>query len=135
MEIYQIKNDIKVFCTTAKSFPQGIKDAFLTLEKMLSKEGRTFYGISYYSKECDIIYKAAVSENIEGEADILGFEKYTINNGAYLTKTILDWMNNIPAIGAAFKDLMNDERTVEKADCIEWYKSDKELVCMIKMKD
>ncbi len=57
MDKYNLKDDVKVYCTAAKSFPQGIQEAFITLEKMLSKEGRTFYGISYKSRDDNIIYK------------------------------------------------------------------------------
>src|SRR5205085_7028395 len=92
VEIYHLKNDIKVFCETAKSFPDGIQEAFITLEKMLSKEGRTFYGISYKGKDGKIIYKAAVSENFEGEGEEYGFEPLTISRGKYLTETLKDWM-------------------------------------------
>ncbi len=68
MDKYNLKDDVKVYCTAAKSFPQGIEEAFITLEKMLSKEGRTFYGISYKSRDDNIIYKAAVSESFEGRS-------------------------------------------------------------------
>lgn len=32
METYFLKEDIKVFCITAKSFPEGIMEAFARLE-------------------------------------------------------------------------------------------------------
>ena len=90
MEKYTLKEDVKVYCTAAKSFPDGIQEAFITLEQMLSKEGRTFYGVSYKSTDGLLIYKAAVSESFDGEAEKYGFESFTISKGEYLIETIID---------------------------------------------
>ncbi len=102
------RKNVKVFSTTAKSFPEGVQEAFITLEKMLSKEGRTFYGISYGSKDGTIIYKAAVSESFEGEAEKLGFEKFIIKKGEYATETIFDWRKKMESIGPTFQTLLAD---------------------------
>jgi predicted transcriptional regulator YdeE len=132
MEIYNLKEDVKVFCTTAKSFPDGVQEAFITLEKMLSKEGRTFYGISHGSKDGGIIYKAAVSESFEGEAEKYGFETIIIKKGEYITETITDWRKKMQAFGPTFKRLLSHPLFDKISPCIEWYKSDKEVVCMVK---
>ena len=134
METLKLDNDVKVFCTTAKSFPDGIQEAFITLDKMLSKEGRSFYGISYFNERGGITYKAAVTENFEGEADNYGFESLTIPKGEYLSVTIKDWMQQISAIGETFKKLLKEPGIDTSCSCIEWYKSDKELTCMMKLK-
>lgn len=48
MEIFTIKEDIKVFCLKAKSFPDGIKEMFERLHRVAPiAEKRTYYGISY----------------------------------------------------------------------------------------
>ncbi len=132
MEKYNLNEDVKVYCTTAKSFPAGIQEAFITLEKMLSKEGRTFYGISHGSKDGGIIYKAAVSENFEGEAEKYGFETFIIKKGEYINETIIDWREKIDTIGPTFQRLLAHPLFDRISPCIEWYKSDKELVCMVK---
>ena len=132
MEIYNLKEDIKVYCTTAKSFPDGVQEAFITLEKMLSKEGRTFYGISHGSKDGGIIYKAAVSENFDGEAEKYGFETFIIKKGEYITETIIDWRKKMETFGATFQKLLAHPQFDKINPCIEWYKSDREVVCMVK---
>ncbi len=129
-----LQTDVKVFCSTAESFPNGLQDAFLTLERMLSKEGRTFYGISYKDKNGNIIYKAAVSEIYNGESAQYGFETFTIKSGEYLAETIVEWMDNIKSIGQTFQKLLADPSLDDSYPCIEWYKSDKELICMIRTK-
>jgi hypothetical protein len=133
MEKYTLKEDVKVYCTAAKSFPDGIQEAFLTLEKLLSKEGRTFYGVSYKSTGCCLIYKAAVSESFDGEAEKYGFESFTISKGEYLTETIIDWRKKIETIGLTFQTLLADPRSDKTSPCVEWYKSDKEVMCMVKL--
>lgn len=133
MEKYNLKEDVKVYCTTAKSFPDGIQGAFITLEKMLSKEGRSFYGVSYKNTDGLLIYKAAVSESFEGEAEKYGFESFTISKGEYLIETIIDWRKKIETIGRVFQTLLADPRLDRTSPCVEWYKSDKEVMCMVKI--
>ena len=133
MEKYNLEEDIKVYCTSAKSFPDGIQEAFITLEQMLSKEGRTFYGVSYKSADGFLIYKAAVSESFEGEAEKYGFESFTISKGEYLIETIIDWRKKTETIGSVFQTLLADPRLDRTSPCVEWYKSDKEVMCMVKI--
>ena len=134
MEQYTLATDTKVFCTIAKSFPEGIQEAFLTLEKMLSKEGRTFYGISYKNDSGVIVYKAAVSEIFSGEAETHGFENFVIKQGEYLTETIRDWMKHSEKIGETFAALLKTPDYDDTYPCVEWYKSDKEVMCMVRIK-
>lgn len=69
-----MKGDIKVFYVTASSFPDGIKEAYEKLHAMLpSVKDRKFYGISY-PQNGKIVYKAAVEEVSEGEANKYGCE-------------------------------------------------------------
>jgi hypothetical protein len=132
MENYSLKNDLKVFCVTAKSFPDGILQAFLTLEKMLpSIEDRTFFGLSYM-KDGTIVYKAAVLESYEGEGEKNGCETFTIKKGEYLTETIVNWRESIERIGYAFETLLADPRLDTTFPCVEWYK-DPDVMCMIRM--
>jgi hypothetical protein len=45
MEIYNLENDIKIFCVTAKPFPNGIMNAWQKWQAIiLSDEGRHFFG-------------------------------------------------------------------------------------------
>lgn len=91
MEKYNLKNDLKVFGTQVKTFPEGVGAAFDTLMKMLpGRLERQYYGISYM-KDDAIIYKATVLEKYEGEAEKYDCEQYLIEEGEYLTETIHGW--------------------------------------------
>ena len=135
MEKIYLDKDIHVFCTTAASFPDGIQDAFLKLEQLLSMEGRTFYGLSQLNKEGTIIYKAAVTESFPGETEQYGFENFIIPRGYYSGEKIVNWKNNIPLIGKVFMTLVKDPRMNRDYPCIEWYHSEEELTCMVKLKE
>jgi predicted transcriptional regulator YdeE len=134
MEHYTLEEDVRTLCVGAKSFPEGIMGAFITLEEILPDiSGRTFYGISYQNKQGDIIYKAAVAELFDGEAEKHGCERFIISKGDYLTETIIDWRKKIEAIGDAFENLLAHPAMADGFPCVEWYKSEKEVMCMVKM--
>ena len=132
METFNLKDDMKIFCVKAKSFPNGIKQAFSELiSKLSSAEGRTLFGISYREESGNIIYKAAVLESFDGEGQKLGCETFTIPKGDYLTEKIQDWMKDESLIGIAFQKL-----TITKFDytfpCVEWYQDD-DVLCMVRL--
>jgi hypothetical protein len=135
MEKYTLENDVNILYVTAKSFPDGIQEAYDALDKKLgTTEGRTFYGISYMY-DGKIIYKAAAAENFDGEGGQLGCETMTVKKGNYLTETILDWKENMPAFGPTFQKLLDTPQLDQNSFCVEWYKSDKEVMCMVKLVD
>jgi predicted transcriptional regulator YdeE len=136
MENYHLSNDVEIMCLPVPTFPNGIPDAFDKLSKMFpTLNDRVFYGISYNTKEGEMIYKAAVSSNAADEAGKLNLEPFTISKGEYLTETIVDWRNKISNIGKTFQALVANETIIDKyAVCIEWYKTDDELMCMVKTK-
>jgi predicted transcriptional regulator YdeE len=132
MELFGIENNIPVICVTATSFPGGVKEAFNTLNnKITGKEGRTEYGISYMDNNGQIIYKAAVNELEKGEAEKLGMESFTIRKGTYLSETVKDFMENIPAIGETFRNLLKDPRLDRNGYCVEIYFNEKDVRCMV----
>jgi hypothetical protein len=134
MEVYQLEKEVKTFYVEATSFPDGVKQAWETLHsKLPSAKGRNFYGISHGSKD-GIVYKAAVEENIEGEAEKYGCEAFVIPKGDYLAITIHDYMNHLPLIGQAFRRLLAHPQFDGITPCVEWYKSDEEVICMVKKK-
>jgi hypothetical protein len=132
MEIYTLKNDLKIFCVTAKSFPYGIKQAFgLLINRLPSTDGRTFFGISFQDKAGDMIYKAAVLELFEGEAEKLGCEKFTIEKGEYLAETLKDWKKDESMIGLTFRKF-SESKYNATFPCVEWYQ-DNDVMCMVKL--
>jgi hypothetical protein len=134
MEIYHQNTALKLFCMPATSFPAGVKEAFKKLERLLpTKEGRTFFGISHGSKDGSIIYKAAVLEAFDGEGTSYGLENFTLTQGDYLTETILNWQEKMEKFETVFKNLLADPRLDTNFPCVEWYKSDKEVMCMVRI--
>jgi hypothetical protein len=131
-EIYHLQNEIKTLCITVPDFPQGVLEAFQTLAgKLQSVEGRTNYGISWMDKTGKIIYKAAISQREEGEAQKLNCESFTIRKGAYISVVVSDFMKNIPAIGETFRKLYVDPRVDTNGYCVEIYFNDKDVRCMV----
>jgi hypothetical protein len=134
IENFVLNSDVKVFCVTAKSFPNGIVEAFKTLENLdPSICERPFYGISFQDDEGKIVYKAAVAEEFEGEGSGYGCETFVISKGEYLAITLFDFMEKIDVIPKAFQKLLADPRLDHNFPCVEWYKSSKEVMCMVRM--
>ncbi|HCM76928.1 MAG TPA: transcriptional regulator [Cytophagales bacterium] len=134
MEVYTLKKDIHVYCITASSFPDGIKPAFDKLHEIAPiAENRTYYGISSPERG-KIKYRAAANEIYDGELNARGMQAHVIKKGKYLLIEIKDFMNNLPGIEKAFKQLTNDKRIDPHGECVEWYKDNKTCRCMVRMK-
>lgn len=132
METYQFKNDLKIFCVTAKSFPQGIGEAFHTLEQSLPNFAeRTFFGISYPDEKGGLIYKAGASSI--GEEDTNDLEIFTIKKGTYLTEVLLNWRQNETSIADAFRKL-GDAQPETVPPGIEWYTGE-DVLCMLRLEN
>jgi hypothetical protein len=81
-----------------------------------------------------IIYKAAVEEYSEGEAEKLHLERFILKKGNYISIDIINYMEDIPAIGKAFQELLKDPRIDPNGICAEWYLNEKDVKCMIRLK-
>lgn len=135
MEIQILGRDLCVFYKEVKNYPEGVAATFHALENLHpSICERSFFGISYEQKNQFPIYWAAVEENYQGEGARYGCTSFVIRRGTYLTETIPDFMRNITSIPNAFSTLLSDPRRDEKFPCIEWYKNDLEMTCMVKLK-
>lgn len=134
MELYKLKHEVKVICVEAASFPGGIKAAFEKLNKVVPEiKKRDLFGISK-PEHGMIRYRAAASENFSGEASKLGHPTFIIKKGNYLGETLMNWQENEMMIMSIFNRLVADKRLDGSAHCIEWYKSEKELLCLALMK-
>jgi len=115
-------------------FPEGVPAAF---DKLVKRAGaadqHTFYGITYMEKDGSITYKAGATEIAEGEGAKHGLEYLIIPKGTYLTETN-NKQKKIDTIAPTFQKLMSDTRFDNVSACVEWQKSNSELVCMVKMK-
>ena len=135
MEKYHLKDDIKVFGIEVKTFPSGIGEAFKTLAEMITEGyNRSYYGISQMSSE-GIIYKAAAEENYEYEAEKYNCDRFMIEKGEYLIVTVKDWRKKIHSLKDVFTQIMHDNQYDDTKPCVEWYKNDDEILCMVKCKN
>ena len=135
MNPYHLQEDVQLMCTTVTTFPNGITEAFKSLQHLLTDEqDRPFYGISYFNEEGNIVYKAAATTTSEEEAKRYGLEYFVIPKGRYISETLVNWMDQLPNIGNTFSAMMKDERADSSFPCIEWYKSDIEMMCMMRTK-
>jgi hypothetical protein len=135
MEIFKLENDTKIICLKAKSFPQGIQEAFDLLSAKLERaDERKYFGISHGSKSGEIIYKAAVNELFDGEAEKLNCEAFTIIKGTYLREIIKDWKTKVEKMGEAFRTMIADSRLDYNSPCVEVYEGD-DVICMVRIKD
>lgn len=132
MEKFEFKEDVEIICNTVTTFPNYIKEAFDALQESLPNfENRNWYGISWQNEKGETIYKAAATELEAGEAVRFGYGNFTIKKGTYIAETIMDWMKQTHVIGETFMKLLEDPRIDKEGYCLEWYKSDDEVVCMV----
>ena len=134
MEKYFLNEDINLICVSAKSFPNGVMEAFEILgEKVNTKKGRSLFGVSFPGRDGKIIYKAAANEVNDGEAENLGCESFTIKKGTYDAILIPDFMSNIQDIGKAFDEILKDPLIDPKGCCVEMYLNEKDVRCMVRL--
>ena len=133
METYFLKNDVTVFGFEVKTFPEKIDEAFDSLIAMVPEGlNRSYYGISFMNSEGKPVYIAAVEERNKGEAEKNMCERYKIERGTYFTVRIDAWRNNTGRIKNVFEEMMKSTQVDLTKPCIEWYKNDFEMACMLK---
>lgn len=134
MKKYQLDENVPVLCQAVESFPNGITEAFNELAKKLPlANGRSYYGISYMDKAGKIIYKVAAQKTDKDNSS--GFESFVIPKGEYLSEKITHWREHLQDIGPTFDKLMKDPHMDQNVPCIEWYKTNEEMLCLVKTKE
>lgn len=137
MEKYHLPDDITAMYITASSFPDGVLAAHQKLHSLVpmsESPERKYFGISF-PIDGTIIYKAAAEELMDGEAKQHGLETYLIKKGEYTSLDIHDYMKNLSAIGEAFNELLENPYIDPNGACVEWYISDKDVKCMVRLAD
>lgn len=136
METFTLEKDIKVIYNTAKSFPEGILEAHEKLHSLVSfSTDRKYFGLSRPENGGAIVYKAAAEELAEGEAVKAHLDTMIIKKGNYISMTIHNYMKDVPAIGKAFEELLTHPDIDPDGYCVEWYLSDKDVKCMVRLKN
>jgi len=134
MEIFTLDNDVKVFCETAKSFPDGILKAHEELRAIIPFSAeRRYFGISGPNEKGVIIYNAATEEIYQGEAEELGCETFIIESGRYISMLIHDYTNDVQTILNAFQKLSAYPDIDPEGYSIEFYLNEKDVRCMIRL--
>ncbi|RPD41710.1 transcriptional regulator [Chitinophaga barathri] len=134
METFTVDKDIKAFYVTASSFPDGIKDAHEKLHSMVPfSRNRKYLGISRPEGGGGIVYRAAATELEPGEFDKLKLESLVLKKGKYAAVDIHDYMKDLTAIGHTFNEILEREDLDPQGYCVEWYTSDKDVKCMIRL--
>jgi hypothetical protein len=132
METIQLDNDIKVIYVQASSFPDGIMPAHQKLHsKIPFSTERRYFGIS--RPEDGVISYKAGAEELPGEAKKFGLDSLTLPKGEYACISITDYMKNLQAIGQAFDELTELPNIDPQGYCVEWYLSDKDVKCMVRL--
>ncbi len=130
MDEKNIKNDITVLCITARSFPEGIADAFEQIYSHLPSKNRLLIGLSKPNREGTIIYKAGF-ELLADENVVSELEKIVIPSGNYLCQSIHGFAENPFLIKYAFDELLQDARLDPNGFCLELYVKPDEVWCMV----
>jgi hypothetical protein len=135
METIVFANDIKVFYIGATSFPNGVLAAHQKLHALIPfSTDRKYFGLSR-PENGTIQYKAAAEELLPGEGEKLNCDTLILKKGNYLSVTIPDYMKDIPAIEKTFAQLISRTDIDPQSYCVEWYVNDKDMQCMIRLKD
>lgn len=134
METYILKDDIKLVCVNAKSFPEGIADAFNQLRQIIGPtDRRKLYGISHGTANGTTIYKAAAEELDDHEATQLRLERFVVKKGEYVGARIINYPDHIGSIGKTFEKLLANPRLDPKGCCVEMYLNERDVQCMVRL--
>ncbi|UKJ08769.1 transcriptional regulator [Solitalea lacus] len=135
MNVINLIDDIKVFYIEAKSFPEGILEAHQKLHSLIPySTERKYFGIAR-PENGSIVYRAAAEELKRGDAEAFGCDTLILKKGRYVNLTINDYMKNIPQIGKAFEELLTNPEIGPQGYCVEWYINNKDVKCMVRLKD
>lgn len=133
---YTLEKDIQVYCITATSFPNGVLAAHQQLHSYIDYHaGRKYFGISAPDKTGTIIYKAAAEELTKGELSKHKLEEFIIKQGKYIYIDIKDYMKDVTSIGKAFQTLTSNPLIDPQGCCVEWYITQQEVRCMVRLND
>jgi hypothetical protein len=131
----KIKEDIKVFYIQAKSFPDGVMEAFQKLHSLLEfPPQRRNFGISR-PENGKIIYRVAAEELVEGDLQKHNLTELVIPRGNYIGIKIKDFRKDLNQLKIAFDQLISYPNLYPNSYCIEEYIGIDDVVCMVKLTD
>ena len=129
----KIKQDIKVFCIQAKSYPDGVMEAFKNLHTLLEfPPQRRNFGISK-PENGKIIYRVAAEELVEGDLQKHHLTEFIIPSGNYIGIKIIDFRKDLNQLKIAFDQLLTNPNLDPNSYCIEEYFGIDDVVCMVRL--
>ncbi len=133
MENYTLPENIKVLYKTATSFPEGVLAAHQFLHALVPySTKRRYFGLSR-PENGNILYHAAMEEMEKGEAEKFKCSTMEIKKGNYVYIDIKDFMKDIPSIQKAFNELLKHPKLDPQGYCLEWYLSQEDVRCMVRV--
>lgn len=135
MERYSLPEDIKVYCITASSFPDGVLAAHQQLHTLLPfSPERRYFGLSR-PENGTIEYHAAAAELTPGELSDKDLTEIIIPAGQYNMIAVEHYMHNTAAIGDAFRLLIAAPGIDPQGYCVEWYRTQETVWCMVRRQE
>ena len=135
MKRIKIEKDIKVFYIQAKSFPDGVMEAFQKMHSLIEfPPQRRNFGISR-PENGEIVYKVASEELIKGDLEKNNLKEFIIPHGEYIGIEIKNFRNDLSSIKKAFDKLLDSPDIDKNGYCIEEYKGTDDVFCMVRLKD
>ncbi|MBL7933231.1 MAG: transcriptional regulator [Bacteroidia bacterium] len=130
-----ISKDISVFYVEADSFPEGIETARERFKKLIGQNsGRELYGISRPENN-KIIYRVGAEEEFNGEGKKYNCHSLGLKKGRYASLIIENYMENLGEIKKAFDLILQRPDLDPLGYCVEKYLDEKEMICMVRLKD
>lgn len=134
MDVYKLKDDLRLFYVTARSFPYGMAAAFATLENRLRVcRGRVFLGLVDTDAQGTTTYRAAATQAYPGERPRHPIGTFVLPRGEYWGKTIPPGHDRQTHTAPAFAALRGNPRVDAGFPAVEWYGDCGTITCMLRM--
>jgi hypothetical protein len=135
MEKIKTEKDIKVYCIQAKSFPDGVSEAFQKMYSLIEfPPQRRNFGISRPEKG-EIVYRVASEELIKGDLEKHNLTEFIIPRGEYIGIEIKNFRKDLSSIKKTFDEILANPDIDPNGYCIEEYKGTEDVFCMVRLKD
>lgn len=136
METITLDNDITVFYVEAASYPDGILEAHESLHSLIPfSPERKYFGISRPENGEGIRYKACAEEMHEGEGKSLNCGTVVLKKGTYVSIVLKDYLKDLPSVERTFSQLLEHPGLDPQGYCVEWYITNKDMRCMIRLEN
>jgi hypothetical protein len=117
----------------AISFPDGIQQAFDRLHQALPNQNLPLFGMSRPEHGMGIQYRACTFNTPEIIKAKESFDTLIIPKGKYVSLHVESFPNKPMAIKDAFEQLLKQPGIDPEGYCIEMYKSDTSVDCMVRL--